>query len=77
MENATTKISSKNQIVIPKDIRQDLKVKAGDEIMLVSRNGIVYLLPKPESLAKALRGLAKKMGVPYGRSYLKKEKASW
>ena len=70
------KISSKHQVVIPKSIRGALDLKAGDEVMFITRNGVVYLLPKPRSFAKALKGIAK-ANLKYPNGYLRKEKASW
>lgn len=70
------KLSSKNQVVVPKEARRVLGVDAGDEVLFVSRNGMVYLLPKSRSLVESLRGRAQgKLGYPQG--YLKKERASW
>ncbi|GHH23026.1 MULTISPECIES: AbrB/MazE/SpoVT family DNA-binding domain-containing protein [Sphingomonas] len=47
--NAQTKISSKGQVVIPKDIRDSLQLKAG-ETLNVSRQGrrIVLEVAEPE-----------------------------
>lgn len=70
------KLSSKNQIVVPKDARETLGVRAGDEIMFVNHRGIIYLLPKPKSFVAALKGMAK-AGLKYPKDYLKKERASW
>ena len=53
-----------------------LDIKAGDEVMFITRNGVVYLLPKPRSFAKALKGIAK-ANLKYPNGYLRKEKASW
>ena len=67
-------ISSKNQIVIPREARQALGVKAGDKLMVVVRGDVVIVLQKPKSHQQAIRGLA--CGV-YSRRYLKKERQSW
>ena len=72
----TARISSKHQVVIPKNVRGVLALKAGDEVMFISRNGIIYILPKPRSFVKALKGVAK-ANLKYPQNYLKKEKASW
>ncbi len=64
------KVSSKNQIVIP---REALRAKPGSQLLVVVRNGSVTLLPKSKDYAKAIRGLAK----PFPREYLKKERGSW
>ncbi len=71
------KISFKNQVVIPKAIRKTMGVKAGDEIFFVSRNGTVYLLPTSGSFVDDLKGIARRGGVHYPKSYLKKEHRSW
>lgn len=70
------KLSSKNQVVIPKEARKALGVQAGEEVFFVTRRGIVYVLPKKQSLTQALRGIAKgKLRYPAG--YLKRERAGW
>ena len=68
------KLSSKNQIVIPKEAREAMKVKGGDELLVVVKGNITIIMPKPKDYAKALRGLAK--GV-YPPDYLKRERESW
>ena len=69
-------MSTKNQIVVPRQMRETLGVKAGDEIMFIARQGFVYLLPKPKSFVEALKGRAKEK-LRYPRSYLKRERKSW
>jgi AbrB family looped-hinge helix DNA binding protein len=67
-------LSSKNQIVVPREAREALGVKAGDKLIVVIKGGSVVILPKPRNPAASLQGLAK---GTYGRNYLKKERASW
>lgn len=40
---ATTKMSSKGQVVIPEDIRKRLKLKAGSQFVVVAENDVVIL----------------------------------
>jgi AbrB family looped-hinge helix DNA binding protein len=40
---ATTKMSSKGQVVIPEDIRKRLKLKAGTQFVVVGENDVVIL----------------------------------
>jgi AbrB family looped-hinge helix DNA binding protein len=40
---ATTKMSSKGQVVIPEDIRTRLKLKAGSQFVVVGDNDVVIL----------------------------------
>lgn len=68
------KLSSKNQIVVPREARQALGIKSGDRILVVTRGETVILLPKPRRYSKAIEAIAK---VPYPASYLKRERASW
>lgn len=40
---ATTKMSSKGQVVIPEDIRKRLKLKAGSQFVVVGEDDVVIL----------------------------------
>jgi AbrB family looped-hinge helix DNA binding protein len=71
---AEATISSKNQIVIPREARQALRLKAGDKILVVSRRDRVIVLQKPKSHHVAIRGL-NKSGYPKG--HVQKERQSW
>lgn len=71
---ATAKLSSKNQIVIPREAREALHLKPGDEILVVVRGSRIILLPKPKSFSAAIRGIAPNL---YGPDYVKKERESW
>ena len=68
------KLSTKNQIVIPREAREALKAKAGDRLLVVVRGETVILINKPAKHSKAIRGLAQKR---YPGAYLKKERQSW
>ena len=67
-------ISTKNQIVIPREARKALQVKAGDKLLVVVRGQKVIVLQKPKSHHAAIRGLAR--GV-YSSTHLQKERRSW
>lgn len=71
---AYLKLSSKNQIVLPKEAREAMKVKRGDELLVVVKGGITILMPKPKKYAQVLQGRGK--GV-YPKNYLEKERSSW
>lgn len=68
------KLSSKNQIVIPREARSALRVKAGDKMVIVTRGDTVIMLRKPKRYSKATAGMAK--GV-YPSDYLRTERESW
>jgi AbrB family looped-hinge helix DNA binding protein len=57
IEKLRVKVSPKYQIVIPKAIREALEIRPGQELLIYSFEGSVYLEP-PRSI-KELRGIAK------------------
>jgi AbrB family looped-hinge helix DNA binding protein len=72
---AEATLSSKNQIVIPKEAREALGVKPGDKVVITVHDGQVMMMKRPAKYHLALEGL-----VPigfYGPDYLKEERASW
>jgi AbrB family looped-hinge helix DNA binding protein len=71
---AQATLSSKNQIVIPKEAREKLGLKAGDKLIVTVLGGKVIVIERPKSYADALRGFAPGL---YGPDYLKKERESW
>jgi AbrB family looped-hinge helix DNA binding protein len=68
------KLSSKNQIVIPKEARQAMGVKGGDELLVVVKDAMMLVMSMPERYAKTMQGLAK---GAYPLGYLKRERRSW
>ena len=72
MSEAT--LSSKHQIVIPREAREALQLKPGDKLLISVLGGKVLVLEKPKSYRKAVRGL---MRSGYGKNYLRKERESW
>jgi AbrB family looped-hinge helix DNA binding protein len=71
---AGQRLRSKNQIVIPKEARQAMGVKGGDELLVVVKHDLTLVMPKPKRYAKALQGIAK--GV-YPADCLKRARRSW
>jgi len=71
---AEATLSSKHQIVIPREARQALRLKAGDKILVVTRGERVVVLQKPASYHAAVRGLGRKI---YPAGYVEKERRSW
>ena len=70
----TVKLSSKNQIVLPKEARQAMKLKGRDELLVVVKGNVAVIMPKPKSYRSALGGLGHGL---YGEDYLRKERKSW
>ena len=70
----TVRLSSKNQIVLPREAREAMHLKGRDELLVVVKDNVTVIMPKPKSHRAALTGMGK--GV-YGKTYLKKERTSW
>lgn len=52
-----TKVSSKYQVVIPKDVRAQADIRVGQEFQVVAKGGLITLVPdKPIS---AMRGFVR------------------
>ena len=71
---AEVTLSSKNQIVIPREARKRFGLKSGDKLLVVLMGDDMIVIQKPKSFEKATRGLARRK---YGPDYLKKERESW
>jgi len=56
---STTTISPKYQVVIPKAVREKLRLKSGQKVTVIAKGGVVYLVPeKPlESFKGFLKGM--------------------
>jgi antitoxin ChpS len=67
-------LSSKNQIVVPKEAREALGIKAGDKLLVTVHGNRLIVFERPKSFSAALRGLGRGL---YPKDYLKKERASW
>lgn len=57
-----TLVSSKYQVVIPKDVRRELGLRSGHKITCIAKDGIIHLIPdKPLSeLRGFLKNISKK-----------------
>lgn len=57
MEKAKVKVSPKFQVVIPKALREELKIEPGQELLMYSLDGALRLVPRRS--IRELRGIAK------------------
>ena len=57
---AEVTVSSKNQIVLPSEVREALRIKAGDKVVVEGLGDCVIALKKAEKpYPKTLRGIGK------------------
>ena len=68
------KVSSKNQIVVPREARDALHIKPGTKLDVAVRGNTIIIMKTPKSYAAALKGIAR--GV-YPPDHLKNERESW
>jgi len=56
---ARTKVSPKFQIVIPKEIRESMGLKPGEEVEVIELDGIIEIVPvrHPRFLKGSLKGI--------------------
>jgi len=54
---ARTRVSPKFQVVIPKEVREGMDLRVGQELQVVSKGGVITLVP--ERRLSSLRGFAK------------------
>jgi AbrB family looped-hinge helix DNA binding protein len=69
---AEATLSSRNQIIIPREAREALQLKPGDKLVVRVLGKKILILEKPKSFHRAILGL-----VTYPKNYLKKERDSW
>lgn len=67
---ATTKMSSKGQVVIPEDVRNSMGLKSGDQFVVIGNKDVVILksitppsMDEFDSLINEARTQAKKAGL--------------
>lgn len=58
---STTTISPKYQVVIPKDVREKLRLKSGQKMTVLVKGGVVYMIP--EKPLESFKGFLKGMNI--------------
>lgn len=73
------RLSKKGQLVLPKEMRTDLGVKEGDELIIIKEDNYI-MVTTPEHFAQTTRGLLK---GTWGKNsaeindYINKERETW
>ena len=72
------KVSSKYQIVIPREAREKLNLKAGDKLIIKANDDKIVIYPQPKNYAKYSLGLGKEIwqGID-ATEYVRKERETW
>lgn len=72
------KVSSKYQIVVPREVREKLNLKVGDKLIIKANNEKIVIYPQPKSYAKYALGLGKEIWQDIeATEYVRKERETW
>ena len=58
-----TAVSSKGQVVLPKEIRDSMQIEPGTKLMVISDGVSIILKPIPKPLMEAASGWAAEVGM--------------
>jgi AbrB family looped-hinge helix DNA binding protein len=76
MATPSVKVSNRYQIAVPQQARKRLKIKSGDRLLVDVQDGMIILLPEPQSYTQSLAGLHREIWEKAG-DYLLKERDAW
>ena len=72
------KVNGRNQITLPRNVREKLKIKTGDYLLVNIQNGMMILVPQPESNADHMQGLHAEIWKDINtENYLDEERKAW
>jgi len=74
----TVTLSSKNQIVVPKEAREKLNIGPGQEMLVLVREDRIVLIPRPQDFVSRMADLHNDVWTEVDTdSYLEEERDSW
>ena len=76
MATPSVKVSNRYQIAVPQQARKRLKIKSGDRLLVDVQDGMIILLPEPQSYTQSLAGLHREIWEKAG-DYLLNERDAW
>lgn len=72
------KLSSKNQIVIPKELRTYAHLKEGDKLLIDGQGGRLVLVKAPQEYTRHMEGLHQEVWKNVSiDNYIKSERKTW
>jgi AbrB family looped-hinge helix DNA binding protein len=75
---STVKVSRRHQIALPSAARQQLRIRPGDRLIVDIQDGMLILIPKPESFTAFMAGLHKEVWSTINTTtYLQEERSAW
>jgi AbrB family looped-hinge helix DNA binding protein len=76
METISAHISSKYQVVIPRSVREALKLTPKDQLLFLMDGETVILFSRPANFTAAMRGLHKGLWPDAARQ-VEEERTAW
>ena len=76
MSIPSVKVSNRYQIAVPQQARKQLKIKSGDRLLVDVQDGMIVLLPEPQSYTQLLAGLHREIWGKSGE-YIIGERNAW
>lgn len=77
MTVVAAKVSTRYQVVIPKEVRELLHIQPEDTVLFLIDGEQVYLRPRPRSFTEMLRGLHRQVWADDAAAWLEEERAAW
>ncbi len=78
MTTTSVKVSAKYQIAVPQIARKKLNIKKGDRLIVDVQDGVIVLIPQPQSYTNYLQGLHSEIWKNIDtQKYLNEERGSW
>ena len=76
MEAIAARVSAKYQVVIPKAVREALRIRPQDTLLFLLDGDTVILRRRPDSFTETLRGLHQEIW-PDADTWLEEERSTW
>jgi AbrB family looped-hinge helix DNA binding protein len=71
-------MSRKNQIIVPREAREKLHLKAGEQFLVLCKEDRIVLIPKPRSFVEKMAGLHREVWEGSDvQTYLNDQRESW
>ena len=71
-------MSRKNQIIVPREAREKLHLKAGEQFLVLCKEDRIVLIPKPWSFVEKMAGLHREVWEDADvQAYLNDQRESW